>query len=186
MVLQIARKHFTVEEYYRMGEAGIFTEDDRVELIEGEIIEMSPIGKRHAICVARLTKVFSQFAANRFIVWVQNPLRLNDFSEPQPDITLLQYREDFYAEKDIEPSDAFLVIEVSETTLEYDRSVKTPLYARAGIPETWLVNLTAETIEVYSQPVKGKYKSSGTVRRGETIAPAMLPGLSVAVADVLG
>ncbi|RMH90903.1 MAG: Uma2 family endonuclease [Calditrichaeota bacterium] len=186
MTLKVAHKRFTVEEFYRMGEAGIFTEDDRVELIEGEIIEMSPIGKRHAVCVARLTGLFGQLAEKRFIVWVQNPLPLNAYSEPQPDITLLKFRSDFYAQKDIEPADVLLIIEVSDTTLEYDREVKIPLYARAGIPESWVIDLAHEAVEVYSQPEEGEYRSVRTVKRGETLTPVALPDISLTVDDILG
>src|SRR5215211_5706994 len=117
MSVQIAKRCFTVAQYNRMGEAGILTEDDRVELIEGEIIEMSPIGRRHAACVGRLTNLFSKLLAERAIVWIQNPIVLNDYAEPQPDVALLVRREDFYERSLPAPDDVLLIVEVSDTTL---------------------------------------------------------------------
>lgn len=118
-----------------MAAAGVLSEDDRVELIEGEIIEMNPIGSRHAACVGRLTKLLERQAGDRVIVWVQNPVQVNDYSEPLPDVTLLKPRDDFYAQANPQPADVLLIIEVADSSVDYDHEIKTPLYARAGIPE---------------------------------------------------
>jgi Uma2 family endonuclease len=134
MGVQVQRRLFTVEEYHRMAEAGILSEDDRVELIEGELVTMSPIGSRHAACVARLTALLFP-VGGRGILWVQNPIRLGARSEPQPDVALLRYRPDFYASAHPGPEDVLLVVEVAETSADADRSLKIPLYARYGIPK---------------------------------------------------
>jgi Uma2 family endonuclease len=186
MSVQIARRHFNVTEYYRMAAAGVFTEDDRVELIEGEIIEMNPIGSRHAACVGRLTKIFERSAGDRVIVWVQNPVQIGDYSEPLPDVALLKPRDDFYAQAKPQPTDVLLIIEVSDSSVEYDRDIKLPLYARAGIPEMWLVNLPQETIEIYSQPLAEKYQEIRVVKRGESLTPKSLPPLTIDADVILG
>ena len=186
MSVQIARHWFTVAEYDRMAEARVLTEDKRVELIEGEIIERSPIGKRHAACVGRLTNLFGKLLAEKAIVWVQNPIVLNDYSEPQPDVALLKRRDDFYEHSLPAPADVLLVVEVADTTLEYDRQVKAPLYARAGIAEVWVVNLVDEQIEVYSQPVNGTYQRQRRAVRGETINSPETLNLALSVDDILG
>ena len=185
MAVQLLRRCFTVEEYHRMGQFGILSEDDRVELIEGEIVEMTPIGSRHAACVARLTALFSRVQP-RGIVWVQNPIRLGQRSEPQPDLALLRPRPDFYDEAHPGTADVLLVVEVAETSGNVDRKVKVPLYARAGVPEVWLVDLGGECIEVYRNPGSQGYQEVRRVQRGERLAPHALPDLDLAVADVLG
>jgi Uma2 family endonuclease len=186
MSLQIAKRWFTVAEYDRMGETGILTADDRVELVEGEIIEMSPIGRRHAACVGRLTNVFGRLLAKTAIVWVQNPIVLDDYSEPQPDVALLKRRDDFYERSLPMPDDVLLVIEVAETTIEYDRQIKVPLYARAGIAEVWLVNLVDEQVEIYTEPVNNAYQNRREARRGETINSPDIFNLMVGVDEILG
>ncbi len=135
------RYRFTVEDYHKMAEVDILGEDDRVELIDGEIIEMAPIGRLHAVCVVRLTDLFGETLRRRAIVWAQNPIGLGERSEPQPDLALLRWRPNFYADADPRPEDVLLIIEVADTSLAYDRDIKVPLYARAGIPEVWLVDL---------------------------------------------
>lgn len=186
MSVQIAKHWFTVAEYNRMGEAGIFTEDDRVELIEGEIIEMSPIGRRHAACVDRLTELLSERLRRKAIVRVQSPVVLNDYAEPQPDVALLRRRDDFYERSLPAPGDVLLVVEVADTTLEYDRQIKVPLYARAGIPEVWVVNLPDEQVEVHARPAGGAYQDVRRHARGEAVNSAAAPGLTVTVDEILG
>jgi Uma2 family endonuclease len=186
MSVQIAKHWFTVAEYNRMGEAGILTEDDRVELVEGEIIEMSPIGRRHAACVDRLTELLSERLNRRAIIRVQNPIVLNDYSEPQPDVALLKRRDDFYEQSLPTPEDVLLVIEVSDTTLEYDRQIKAPLYARAGITEVWIVNLMDEQVEIYAQPENGAYQSQRQAERGQSINSSTALNLTLSVDDILG
>lgn len=186
MVIQIARRQFNVTEYYRMIEAGILSEQDRVELLDGEIIKMSPIGSRHAACVDRLNYVLNRLAGQDVIVRVQNPIRLDNFSEPQPDIALLRSRQDFYAHAHPTPEDVLLVIEVADTSAEFDRTVKFPLYAEASIPEAWLVNLQDESVEIFSQPSNVGYKQSQVLRRGEHAISPTVQNLALPVKDILG
>jgi Uma2 family endonuclease len=186
MSLQISRRHFNLDEYYRMAAAGVFREDDRVELIEGEIIEMSPIGSRHAACVGRLSKFFERLAGDYAIVWVQNPVQINDYSEPLPDVALLKTRSDFYAQGKPQPADVLLIVEVADSSVEYDHQIKVPLYARAGIPEMWIVNLPKDAVEVYTQPLDEAYREIRLVKRGESLTAKAIPGLTIAVDEVLG
>lgn len=185
MSVQIARRYFNVTEFYRMAAAGVFSEDDRVELIEGEILEMSPIGSRHAACVDRLTELFGLKIGGQAIIRVQNPIRLNDYSEPLPDISLLKRRADFYAEDHPTPADVLLVVEVADTSVDYDRNIKLPIYAQANIPEAWLVNLPKNVIEVYTQPGGGKYQKSQRLKRGEPLVSQQVSNLSLSVDEVL-
>ena len=186
MALQPARRLFTATEYYRMAEAGVLTEDDRVELIDGEILEMSPIGRRHSACVARLTSVFSQRLGAAVIVWPQNPVRLSERSEPEPDLALLRPRPDFYASAHPTPADVLLIVEVGDTSVEYDRQVKAPLYAHSGIPELWIVDLNRHHLGVYRDPSEAGYGTTRVLRRGESISPLAFPDLTIAVDDILG
>lgn len=186
MSVQIERWVFNVDEYHRMSEAGILSEDDRVELIEGEIVKMSPIGSRHAACVNELAALFIHAASQVAIVSVQNPIRLDDFSEPQPDIALLKARSDRYRHSLPAPDDVLLIIEVADTSVDYDRNVKLPLYAEAAIPETWLVNLPEDRIEAHSQSTNGAYQKVRVARRGESLSTEAIPDLTIRVDDVLG
>ncbi|HLC41567.1 MAG TPA: Uma2 family endonuclease [Methylomirabilota bacterium] len=186
MAIEIIKHRFTVEEYHRMGEAGIFAEDDRVELIQGEIVEMTPIGPRHSACVARLTHLFSGGLAGRVVVWVQNPIRIGPDSEPQPDVVLLRPRADFYQEAHPGPLDIFVVVEVRDTSAAYDRTVKLLLYARAGIPEVWLVDLESHLVEVHRNPGTSGYQNVQQLRRGQHLAAEALSGPTFSVSDILG
>jgi Uma2 family endonuclease len=186
MSIAIVRRRFTVDEYHRMGRAGIFSEDDRVELIEGEIVEMTPIGSRHAGFVNRLNRLMTSLVADRALVAVQNPIRLSSESEPQPDLALLRRRDDFYAQAHPEPGDVLLVIEVADTSQAYDRTVKLPLYARAGIPEAWIVDVAGPTLEVHRAPSPEGYRDVRQARRGERLTLAALQDLGLSVDDCLG
>jgi len=186
MGVRVSRRLFTVEEYHRMAEVGILGEDDRVELIEGEIVEMTPIGSRHAAVVDRLNRLFSRRAGEHAIVRVQNPIRLGERSEPQPDVTLLRFREDFYSSGHPGPGDVLLVVEVAETSAEYDRRVKVPLYARFGIPEVWLVDLEGEAVEVYRDPSPEGYRRAEIFRRGSSLSPSSFPDLELSVEEIIG
>lgn len=185
MAVRIVKRLFTVDEYHRMVEAGILGEDDRVELIEGEVVQMTPIGSRHAACVAKLTALFSR-VQDRAIVWVQNPIRLGRHSEPQPDVALLKPRADFYAQAHPGPGDVLLVVEVAETSAAYDRELKVPLYARNGVAEVWLVDLAEERVEVYRQPAPRGYQDVRRLRRGERVAPQAFPDVGLTVDDIVG
>ena len=178
-------RKFTVAEYYRMGEAGILKPDERVELIEGEIIVMPPIGPGHAMSVNISNQIFSLLADNRYIVSIQNPIHLDERSEPQPDVALLRPPFARYATSHPTPSDVLLVVEVADSSLEYDRQTKAHVYGRAGIQETWVRNLPEDCIERFTGPGAEGYARHSVHRRGETLAPASLPGLELAVADLL-
>lgn len=186
MSVQVARRYFTVDEYHRMGEAGVFSENDRVELIEGEILKMSPIGSRHAASVKRLTKQFNNLLGDRAIVSVQDPIVLSDFSEPEPDIAILKPRDDFYGAAHPGASDVLLVIEVADTSLAYDHEIKLPAYARSGIPEIWIANLPAETVEAHTELLNGSYRTVRSYRRGDSITPLHFPDLSISVVSIIG
>ena len=186
MSLTIARRHFTVSEFYRMAEAGILTEDARVELIEGEIIEKCAIDSHHAACVKRLHTFISRLIGDDIIIGVQDPIRLDDYSEPQPDLALLKASDDFYAAHHPGPSDVLLVVEVSDTSLGYDREVKAPLYAVAGIPEVWVVDLQQAAITRYAKPNAGMYQDTAIFDRTESIISLTVPALSLSVGDILG
>ncbi len=186
MSVQIERRYFNVDEYYRMGEAGIFTEDDRVELIEGEIIKMSPIGIRHASCVNRLNTYLHRYTGQKVIIQIQNPVRLSDFSEPEPDVAVLRARDDFYAAAHPTPADVLLLMEVADTSVDYDRNIKLPMYARAGVPEVWLIDLSRDVIELYAQPAGGLYGFSREAGRGESLSSQNIPDLTLDVNVVLG
>lgn len=186
MAIQIPRRLITIDEYEKMIAAGVFAEDDRSELIRGEIVEMPPIGLRHASCVGRLTKRLEKIVGDDAIVWVQNPICAVGNSLPQPDLALLQPRADFYEQSRPMPSDVFLVIEVSDSTLETDIAVKVPLYAESGIEEVWIVNLHDDVVEIYSGPTAGRYSSVHRAAVGQAIP---LPGgfaADVEVKDILG
>ena len=181
---ELTRRRFTVHDYHRMGEAGILHEDDRVELIEGEIVEMAAIGTRHFNCVNRLNRLLVRAVGDDAIVSVQNPVRLSEDTEPQPDLAVLRPRD--YFESLPGPEDVLFLIEVSDTTLAYERNLKLPLYARAGVPEVWIVDLANETIERYTEPSESGYRRVEKARRAETLASLTMPGLAVEVDAVLG
>ncbi len=180
---ELKRRLFTVDEYKRMIAAEIFRTDEHIELIRGEIVQMPPIGDGHAGSVGRLTMLLAEKVRGAAIVWVQNPIQLANNARPQPDLALVK-RQDYDTGKPATASDVLLIIEVAETSAKSDRSVKGPLYAEAGIPEYWLVDLRQGVIEVYTDPAGGAYGSMKQAKRGDTLA---LPGELgvVAVGDVL-
>lgn len=181
-----ARRLFTTTEYHKLLETGFFTEDDRVELIDGEIIAMSPIGPKHAGCVNRLISYLTRKARRQAIVAAQNPVWLNEYSEPQPDIALLKPRDDFYMKSHPTPEDTLVAIEVADSTLDGDRQIKLPKYAQAGIPEAWLVDLVNDRIEVHALPNEGVYQEIRIVLRHQNVISRMLPQLKIKASDILG
>ncbi len=181
---QIARRRFTADEYHRMAEAGILTEDDRVELIAGEIVEMAAIGVRHADCLTALTDLLRELLGQEVSLRVQNPIHLAEGSEPQPDLALVKRRR--YRQTHPTAADVLLVIEVADTSLAYDRTVKLPLYAEAGIAEAWLIDLVNDTIERHTDPRGGRYRQVAIAGRGESLASTVLPAVAIAVDAVLG
>ena len=182
----ITKRRFSVKEYYLMADAGILSPRDRVELIDGEIVQMAAIGSYHAACVDTLNSLFAETLGRRVIVRVQNPVRLSEYSEPEPDVALLRPRADFYRDAHPRPDDVMLIVEVSHSTVEYDRDVKTPLYAAAGIPELWLVNLDEDFIDGLADPDGAGYRTLRRYVRGERIAPALLPDAALEVSEILG
>jgi Uma2 family endonuclease len=186
MTIQLDRHLFTLEEYERMVEAGGFDENARVELIRGEIVNMAPIGVRHAACVTRLTTLLVRQVGDTAVVWSQNPFGIPGHSRPQPDVALLRWRDDYYDARSPMAEDMLLVIEVADTSLTYDRGVKGSLYAEVGIPEYWIVNLQDQVIEVYTKPTEGAYKRSKQAKRGKALPlPGGLEG-AIQVSDILG
>ncbi len=176
---------FSVPEYERMIELGLLTEDDRVELLRGEIVAKMPIGDPHIGCVNRLNRFLQLGARERAIISVQDPIRLAD-SEPEPDVSLLVPRDDFYASGKAGPADIMLLIEVADASLEDDREVKRPLYAENGIAEFWIVNLVDRCVEVHRQPrPDGTYADTRTIPPGESVEITALPGLTLPVAEIL-
>jgi len=182
----INRKLFTVDEYHRMAEVGILPENRRFELIRGEIIEMTIPGSRHSGRVNRLNRLFTSRLDHSVVVSVQNPVRLDVQSEPVPDLALLRSRDDFYAEAHPSPEDVLLLVEISDTTVKYDSSVKAPLCAAAGIPEYWLLDVNKDVLVVRSDPAAGEYRSVHVLHRGETIVPQKLPSTSFSADEILG
>jgi Uma2 family endonuclease len=182
----VARRPLTVAEYHRMGEVGILREDDRVELIEGELIAMAPIGSDHSGTVNALNRMLVQAIGDRGVVAVQNPVQLDDHSEPRPDFAVLKPREDFYRLATPRPHEVLLIIEVANSSLAYDRGVKKSLYARHGIPEFWIVNLAAGEVEVCREPERGHYLSVSDVGRDEVLEPRLLPGVMISMTKLLG
>ena len=186
MSVQLLRRLFTVDECYKMLEAGILTENERLEIIRGEIIKISSITPPHAACVKRLNKLFFLRLGETVTVGIQDSVRLNNTSEPQPDISLLQRRPDFYETQKPQPENVFLLIEVSDTTIKYDREIKVPLYAENNIVEVCLVNLTEDCLEVYRQPTANGYEIVQTFQRGETVEIQALPNVTFTVDEILG
>ena len=186
MTTQPRNRAFTVGEYYRMAEADILTEEDRVELIAGQIVAMSPIGSRHAACVDRLNGLLHRQPEQAFIVRVQSPITLDAYSAPEPDLVLLRPRADFYAEAHPSAVDVLLAVEVADTSVDYDREVKLPLYAQAGLPEVWLIDLQRDRVEVYARPQGGAYQQRVEVTADATLTSSTIPQLALAAADLLG
>jgi Uma2 family endonuclease len=186
MSAELKRRRFTVDEYHRMGEVGILTRQDRVELIDGEIVEMTPIGASHARCVMYLNDVFVRRLQGRALVSPQGPLRLSQWSEPEPDLALLRVPLERYAKRIPATTDALLVVEATDTSQYRDRVVKLPRYSAAGVPEVWIVDLEGGAVEVYRQPSPEGYQETARRERGEEVAPAAFPDVVLAVADILG
>lgn len=186
MVYAPPRHKLTVEQYYAMGDAGILGRDDRVELLDGELFEMETVGDDHVGGVISLEFFFGYRLQGRALVSTQNPVRLSDYSEPEPDLVLLRPRPDFYRTAKPRPEDVLLIVEVSHSSLDYDRLEKLPRYAAAGIAELWIVNLIAEQIEVYRDPTASGYATTAIYRRGATLAPAAFPDVVLSVVEIIG
>ncbi len=186
MTTTLARKLFTVKEYDRLIEAGILADTPRLELIRGEIVKMAAIGRKHAGCVNRLNDLMHQKLGQSVILAVQNPVAMDELSEPQPDLTILRRQADFYTSGHPQPDDVLLLIEVADSTLESDRAIKIPLYAEAAITEVWLVNLNDDQVEVYRHPIPTGYQSKQVWQRGQTLTMLAFPMIPIAVDEILG
>jgi Uma2 family endonuclease len=180
------RKIFTVDEYHKMIDAGVFVGNSDFELIEGEIVKKMTQGDLHIACINRLNMFFAPVLVGKAIVSVQNAVVISHISEPEPDLTLLKFREDFYASGKGTAENVLLLIEVSDSTVKYDRDVKISLYAEAEVAEVWLVNLPRQILEVYTQAEKGKYKIVAKYGKNQMVSPKLLPELEIKVSDILG
>lgn len=182
--MQLLTRKFTVEQYHKMSEVGILTESDRVELIKGEIVEMSPIGLKHAATVNRLNQLFYRKLGDRVLVSIQNPIQLTNNSEPQPDVALLKPRADFYETQTPEIKDIFALVEVADTTIIYDRDVKIPLYAENGISEVWLIDVNNQSLTIYCQPTPEGYQTIQTLNGNQNFSLLVFPEITINVSEI--
>lgn len=185
-IATLPHRKFSVDEYHHFIEMGVFEPEERLELWEGEFIEMSPIGKRHASCVNFLVEILRDLLGKHVIISPQNPIVLDDFSEPQPDLCLLNRREDFYRDTNATAKDVLLVIEVADTTLRYDRDIKFSGYAASGIKEAWLVDLKNDRVEIHSEPTENGYGLVKILHRGQYAESTVLPEIKISAEDILG
>ena len=186
MAVDPKRYRFTRDDYHRMAQTGILKPDARVELVDGDIVEMSPIGRRHNSRVDWCNDAFTAGLRGRAIIRVQGSFVLDDNGEPEPDLVLLRFRDDYYANADATAADVLLIIEVADTSEGYDRRTKAPLYARHGIPELWIVDLNRDWITRYADPTPNGYATTQVFRRGESLSPLAFPTVRLAVDDILG
>jgi Uma2 family endonuclease len=184
MAADVEKRRFSVDEYYAMARAGILSVNDRVELIDGEILAMTPVGPVHATVVDRVGRMLMRGVGEQALVRVQNPIRLDAFTEPQPDVALLRLPDDPYIATHPQPADILLVVEVADSSLGYDRDVKASLYARAAIAEYWLVDPAATIVTCYASPETGTYREVVVRGRGQSIAPTALPDCTIRVDDL--
>ena len=184
MSVSISRRHFKTKEFRDMIEAGVFREDDRLELVDGEIVEMSPIGSRHAACVRKLNRPLRS-VGDRALVDVQNPLGISEDNDFYPDLVLLKPRADNYAGEIPGTNDTLLVIEVADTTLRFDRSIKKPRYAAAGAPELWIVDLEGSRVWVHRKPLEGDYGEVFEARPGDVLKVPGMPDVEIQVSELL-
>ena len=186
MSIVVTTRKFTVDEYHTMIQSGILHEDDRVELLEGEIVEMSPISSKHAGCLKRLVEFFSILLVHKKAhLGVQDPVSISKTSEPQPDLSLLKYRKMAYSDRHPRPDEIYLLIEISESSRSTDREIKLPLYAKEKIREVWLVDLINEVVERYLEPKGGAYQRIEKYVSGQEISPQAFPDFRLAVKDIL-
>lgn len=188
MLTKVERKTFTIDEYHQMAELGVLKKEDRLELIEGDIVHMAAIGSVHAACVNRLNRLFNKVFPEDILIGVQNPVILDDFSEPEPDLSLLKARKDFYAKRHPTAEDIFLIVEVADSSMQYDQEVKLPLYAQSGIPEVWIIDLNAARIDVYTHCTarERRYKFRRSFFSGETVSPSLFPTITLPIDGMIG
>ena len=181
----LERKKFRSDQVQQMVKVGILPEESGWELINGEIIHRMTIGSRHASVVKRLNRFLISLFGDKFIVGVQDPIHIDEHNDPEPDISLLKPRDDFYESEHPTPRDVLLVMEVSDSTLEYDQEIKKNLYAKAGIAEFWLINLIDNTIERYSEPANGRYFQMSIFDYGNTTQSTVIENLQVEVSEII-
>lgn len=184
--MDVRTRRFSVAEYELIGSTGIFSEGNRIELIEGEIVEMAAKGTAHVVCVSRLNHWFGRRSDNLYWVLVQDPIVVSDVSEPEPDITLTRIKPDDYRSGLPRPSDIYLVIEVAESSLSFDRGRKADLYARAGIVEYWVVDAVNSRFEIFRLPSPQGYREVRTFYPGESVSPLAFPDLVLPVSEIVG
>jgi Uma2 family endonuclease len=177
-------KIFTVAEYYKLAEVGILKDTDKVELINGEIITMSPMNAPHAIMVAQLARILNKVLDEKAVVFIQSPIKINNHSEPEPDLIVAKFKLDFYKKNLPSPKETYIVIEVSDSTLDKDRAIKVPLYANANIPEYWIINLVDKQIEMYRQPKNGEYHFKQIISEKNQLIEANALGLKFNYQDI--
>lgn len=182
MATEVVKRLINVDEYHKMAEIGILKPDDRLELIHGEIYEMSPIGSKHAGIVNKLASLLNELFKDMAVIGVQNPVQIDGRNEPEPDISLLNYRSDFYVSAHPVPADVLAIIEVSDASIKFDKEVKAPLYASHGIPEYWIIDLENNRIEVYTNPIEKMYTKSQRYLPGDEVS---LMDKNLSVNDVL-
>ena len=185
MRIEVEKKLFTTEDFSKMFEAGILNNDERVELIDGEIIKLNP-GKRHVACNLRANMLFSEAFGRRACVSVQNPVVIDSYNEPKPDIVILKARDDFYATVEPSPEHALLIVEISDTTLAMDQTRKLAKYAKSNVPEYWIEDLKRQLLHVYRDPAGSEYNTHLTLQRNDTVSALAFPGVQFKVADLLG
>jgi Uma2 family endonuclease len=186
MRMQSVRKLFTADDVVKMAEAGLFSEEERIELIDGEILEMTPVGDRHAGCVNRANAFMVEAFGRKAIVSIQNALRLNIYNMPQPDVVVLKPRADFYEAGGPTPADVLFLIEISDSTFRRDRNIKLPRFATYGIREVWIEDLKHDLILVFRDPEGNQYRTQLTFRRGDSISPLAFPKVTFRVDDLIG
>lgn len=170
MTIQLDQRLLTVTEYHQMVEAGILSEDDPIELLNGQLIKMSPVGSSHAACVEKIDELLKYLLRGKALVRSQNPITLSDLSEPEPDIAIVRKKDNYYADRHPIPEEVLLIIEVADSSLEKDRQAKLPLYAQAQIPQYWIVNLEKREIEAYDTPLNDQYRSRQLYLPGDEIS----------------
>lgn len=185
-VSKVVPKRFRVEDFRKMTQAGILPEESGWEIIDGYLIDKMTIGSKHAGTVKRLDEIIRDRIGKAVIVSIQDPIHLDDYNEPEPDVALLKRRSDFYAQSHPSPQDVLLLVEVFDSTIEYDREIKKVIYAKAGIREFWLVNLLNNTVEVYSQPKNGNYHLARILESGETVEATAVENLKMQIDEILG
>lgn len=181
----MTRRKLSIDEYHRMGEAGIIAPDERVELIHGEIIEMSPIGNEHLGIVGRINAVLTPLLIGRYIVFSQSPVKIANHSEPEPDLMVVPHRDDYYTTTGVKEEDVLLIIEVADTTLKKDLTVKLPLYARAEIPEVWIMDVNKKVLHQFVEPHHDKYLKHHILYREKEVSASQLD-LQVKIKDLIG